>query len=120
MIKTLGGERQYEDTEDLTNLRRRLAAGRARAGGASVSDAEAIASEALRNDVALGVVQGFELLVSDPKIMDNFWARGYESLAERSQRDAHSWIGKRLLTFCVIAITGFCLVWLLRSGGGIK
>lgn len=108
---------QEETTEGLSNLRRRLAAGRARASGASISEAEAIDAESVRNDVALGVVQGFELLLSDPKIMDNFWEHGYMALAKHSQRDAQSWLGKRVLTFLVMGIGGYCLVWLLRSGG---
>lgn len=105
-------------SEGLSNLRRRLAAAKARASGAVISEAEAIDSESIRNDVAMGVVQGFELLMSDPKIMDNFWEHGYSALAKHSQRDAQSWIGRRILTFLVVAIGGFCLFWLLRNGGG--
>ncbi len=109
-----------EATEDLSNLRRRLAAAKARASGAAISRTEALDSESIRNDVAMGVVQGLELLLSDPKIMDNFWEHGYTALAKHSQRDAQSWLGKRILTFLVLGIGGFCLVWLLRNGGGAR
>lgn len=109
-----------QPTDGLSNLRRRLAAAKARPSGAAISEAEAIDSESLRNDVAMGVVQGFELLMSDEKVMDNFWEHGYAALARHSQRDAQSWIGKRLFTFLVVAIGGFCLVWLLRNGAGAR
>lgn len=107
-------------TEGLSNLRRRLAAAKAREAGKVITQAEALDSESIRNDVAMGVVQGFELLMSDPKIMDNFWEHGYAALAKHSQRDAQSWIGKRIMTFLVLAVGGFCLVWLLRNGAGAR
>lgn len=107
-------------TDGLSDLRRKLAASRARVTGTAMTDQEIMDAEYLTERVAMGVVQGFEVLMTDPKMIDAFWERGYAALAMHSQRDANAWVGKRLWTALIITITVAGLTWLLRNSGGVK
>lgn len=55
-------------------------------------------------------------VMSDEDLTTKFWARGYKELASHAEGNASKWLGRRLLTTLVIAVTTAGLVWLVKTG----
>ncbi len=71
----------------------------------------------LKESVAEGVVEGARRLAADPEFAERFWKTGFDHLSKHSAAHASQWIGKRLLTSFVVAITTAGLIWLAKHGG---
>lgn len=70
----------------------------------------------IRGDVAQGVADGFKLLANDEDVMKAFWARGWKELSEHTTNNTSQWLGKRLMTWFVIAAVSAGVAWLVKSG----
>ena len=55
-------------------------------------------------------------VLSDDVVVRKFWHRGYEELVGHAEGNATRWVGRRILTAAVIAVTTWGLVWLVKSG----
>ena len=55
-------------------------------------------------------------ILDDDAAITGFWRRGYRELAAHAEDGASRWIGRRILTAVVIAITTAGLVWLVQTG----
>ncbi len=66
--------------------------------------------------VAQGVVHGMQMVSSDPKFVEEFWAAGYKQLAQRSSDNAARWVGQRILTAAAILALTVILGYLIRTG----
>ena len=76
-----------------------------------------MSTDEVQQAVADGVVEGARRLAGDPQFAEVFWRTGFEHLARHSGNHASQWIGKRLLTSLIVAITTAGLIWLAKSGG---
>lgn len=74
-------------------------------------------TELTKHDIAEGIVQGLKQLAEDKEFMSAFWKHGYEELVTHTGNNASMWVGKRLLTAFVLALTVAGITWLVRSGG---
>jgi len=74
-------------------------------------------TETIRAEVAVGVVDGLTAILKDKPLMEAFWRQGYEELAGHAAVGTSQWIGKRLLTSIIIAITLAGVAWIVRNGG---
>lgn len=72
--------------------------------------------KSIREDVALGVVDGFNLLLQDTKVVDEFWERGYTQLVKHGANNANQWVGRRILTWLITTVTIAGMIWLVKSG----
>lgn len=70
----------------------------------------------LQAAVAAGVVEGLKKLTQDEAFVSSFWRHGFEELSKHSSNGASQWIGKRLLTIFITAITTAGIVWLVKTG----
>lgn len=70
----------------------------------------------IRNEVRLGVVEGMQSILSDEKLMEEFWRKGYDQLVLHGGNNANQWVGKRILTWLITSIVIAGVVWLLRNG----
>ena len=71
---------------------------------------------ALREEVSAGVVEGLQTLLSDPKVIKDFWRGGYSELAEHTSNGATQWVGKRILTWFITGVFTLTTVYLLTRG----
>ena len=55
-------------------------------------------------------------VLSDEELVKRFWQRGYEEFISDAGNNASQWIGKRILTAAVIAITVAGIGWLVKTG----
>lgn len=72
----------------------------------------------LREQVALGVADGFRAVLDDKKHVAEFWKTGYDELTKHGANNASQWVGKRLLTMFVTAVTLWGLIWLAGQKSG--
>jgi len=72
-------------------------------------------SRELRN-VSEAMELALRNVAQDKGLIAAFWKRGYEELTSHAGNNASQWIGKRLLTSVVLALTTAAIVWLVRSG----
>jgi len=70
----------------------------------------------LQAAVAAGIVTGLKQLTQDEAFVASFWRHGFEELSKHSSNGASQWIGKRLLTIFVTAVTTAGVVWLVKTG----
>lgn len=71
----------------------------------------------IEESVAAGVVSAIKELASDKEFMSNFGKNLYEQFINHGTNGASQWIGKRLLTALVLALTTAGFLWLARTGG---
>ena len=62
------------------------------------------------------VERALRRVLSDQELARQFWARGYEELSNHAGNGASQWIGRRLLTTAVLAVTTAGIVWLVKTG----
>lgn len=70
----------------------------------------------LQAAVAAGVVAGMKQMAQDEQFVSSFWRHGFEELSKHSSNGASQWIGKRLLTIFITAVTTAGVVWLVKTG----
>jgi len=70
----------------------------------------------LQAAVTAGVVAGLKQLTQDETFVASFWRHGFEELSKHSSNGASQWIGKRLLTIFITAVTTAGIVWLVKTG----
>lgn len=66
--------------------------------------------------VTAGVVAGIKQMLADPEFVKSFWQRGFEELSTHTGNGATQWVGKRLLTIAITAMTTAGIVWLVKTG----
>lgn len=66
--------------------------------------------------IAGGVERAIRRVLNDPETARQFWASGYEELSKHASNNASQWVGRRLLTALIIAMTTAGLVWLVKTG----
>ena len=71
---------------------------------------------ALQAAITAGVVAGIKQITEDERFVKSFWKQGFEELAAHSGNGASQWIGKRLLTIFITAVTTAGIVWLVKTG----
>ncbi len=67
---------------------------------------------ALAGAVAEGVREG----ITDDEMMHRFSRALYDELASHAVNNTSQWIGKRILTAAVVALTTAGIIWLVKSG----
>jgi hypothetical protein len=67
-------------------------------------------------DVSDAMERALRNVAQDKELVSAFWKRGYDELASHAGNNASQWVGKRLLTSVILALTTAALVWLVRSG----
>ena len=72
--------------------------------------------EGFEAKVAAGVVTGFKTLSKDEEFMRDISMSLTERLLQHSSSRASQWIGNRILTAAIIAVTGLGLTWLVKNG----
>lgn len=55
-------------------------------------------------------------VLADEEIAKAFWRRGYAELSSHAGNGASQWIGKRILTAIIVAVTTAGIVWLVKTG----
>lgn len=70
----------------------------------------------VREDVKQGVIEGIQSLLKDPKVMESFWHGGYQELIKHGSNNANQWVGRRILTGLITALTIAGLVWMVNNG----
>ena len=80
---------------------------------AAICDAK---NEAIEAAIARGVQDGLRAAMNDQALVTSFWATGFDELATHSGNHASQWIGKRLLTSLIVAITIAGITWLVQTG----
>lgn len=72
--------------------------------------------EGFEAKIAAGVVSGFKTLSKDEEFMQDISMSLTERLLKHSSSRASQWIGNRILTAAIIAVTGLGLTWLVKNG----
>lgn len=70
----------------------------------------------LQAAVTAGIVTGLRQLTQDEAFVASFWRHGFEELSKHGSNGASQWIGKRLLTIFITAVTTAGIVWLVKTG----
>jgi len=71
---------------------------------------------ASKDDMEQAFENALVRVLSNEELTKKFWARGYLELVSHAEGNASKWIGRRIFTSAVIAITTAGLVWLVKSG----
>ena len=100
--------------EGMSELKARLAAGKRAEHREQVE--QSLEGDDIRQQVALGFVDGFTLVTGDAKLMAQYWHGGWQQFMMHTSDASHMWIGKRLFAAAVIAIVSAGMLWLLRNG----
>lgn len=70
----------------------------------------------LQDHIAKAIVTALKTMVSDPDFAKSFWKRGYEELAIHSSNGASQWMGKKIAVWAATALTGYLIIWLVKTG----
>ena len=66
--------------------------------------------------IAKAVETALRRVLSDEEVTRKFWERGFRELSDHANNHASQWVGKRILTTFVIAVTTAGIVWLVKTG----
>jgi hypothetical protein len=66
--------------------------------------------------IARAVETALRRVLTDEQLTQRFWERGFKELAAHADNHASQWIGKRILTAMVVAVTTAGIVWLVKTG----
>lgn len=69
-----------------------------------------------KDDIESAFEQALKRVFQDEELTKKFWARGYQELVGHAEGNASKWIGRRIFTSVVIAVTTAGLVWLVKTG----
>ncbi len=75
-----------------------------------------IAVEGDDERIARAVELAMRRVLTDEELTKRFWERGFRELSEHAGNHSSQWVGKRLLTTMVVAMTTAGIVWLVKSG----
>lgn len=70
----------------------------------------------LQAAVTTGVIAGIKQITQDEAFVAAFWRQGFEELSKHTGNGTSQWIGKRLLTIFITAVTTAGIVWLVKTG----
>lgn len=56
-------------------------------------------------------------VLQDQQLTAAFWRQGYDLLQQRAVAESSQWVGKRLMTALITAVTVAGFVWLVKTGG---
>lgn len=73
--------------------------------------------ERLEQHIAKAIGTALRETAKDAEFSQAFWRRGFEELTKHSSNGASQWVGKRLLTIAITAVTSAGIIWLVKSGG---
>ncbi len=66
--------------------------------------------------LAKAVEVALRRVLSDEEVTQRFWKRGFDELASHANNHTSQWIGKRILTAFIVAVTTAGIVWLVKTG----
>ena len=66
--------------------------------------------------IAKAVETALRRVLSDEEVTRKFWERGFKELSTHANNNATQWIGRRILTTLVVAVTTAGIVWLVKTG----
>ena len=72
--------------------------------------------EELPQTLARAVAEGIRDVVDDKDLMQKFSRALYDELAGHTVNGASQWVGKRILTAFVVALTTAGIIWLVKTG----
>lgn len=75
-----------------------------------------ISTEDVKSAMRDGFLEGVKVLMQDKDFAKSFWQQGYEQLTQHAGNGASQWVGKRILTALVVAVTTACVIWLVKTG----
>lgn len=58
----------------------------------------------------------FRELSADSELSQAYWKRGFVEISNHTSNAASQWLGKRILTMFVVAITSAGILWLAKTG----
>ncbi len=70
----------------------------------------------LPKSLASAVAEGVREVITDDEMMHRFSRSLYEELASHAVNNTSQWIGKRILTAAVVALTTAGIIWLVKTG----
>jgi len=70
----------------------------------------------IRSEVAAGVTDALVQFLSNEEAVRKFWRKGFDELSSHTAEGASQWIGRRILTWLIAAMTTAGLIWLVKSG----
>lgn len=71
-----------------------------------------IMEAAMRRGSAAGIVD----VLANKDHTSKFWKSGFDELRQHTSNHASQWIGRRVLTWVVVAVLSACLAWLVQTG----
>jgi hypothetical protein len=74
------------------------------------------AIEGRMDDMPAAFEAAFRRVLSDDEVLKKFWMRGYTELSSHASNGASQWVGKRILTAIIVALTTAGIVWLAKTG----
>lgn len=54
--------------------------------------------------------------LNDRELVGEFWKKGFDELSGHTANGASQWLGRRILTWLIAAMTTAGLIWLVKSG----
>jgi len=66
--------------------------------------------------IANAIERACRRMISDEKLVNDFWEAGYRRLTGHVEQNASRWVGRRILTMLVIGIVSAGVVWLVKTG----
>lgn len=73
-------------------------------------------TDGLQEQVRAGMVAGMREIIKDDELMQQLSAKLSTNLFVHGGQQASQWLGNRILTAAVIALTGFGVAWLVKNG----
>ena len=70
----------------------------------------------IRSEVAAGVTDALVQFLSNEEAVRKFWRKGFDELSNHTAEGASQWLGRRILTWLIAAMTTAGLIWLVKSG----
>ncbi len=72
--------------------------------------------DALPQHLSAAVADGIRSVIADEALMKQFSKSLYDELANHTINNTSQWIGRRILTAMVVAITTAGIIWLVKTG----
>ena len=70
----------------------------------------------IQRSVAAGIANGIREIANDDETMRTIAAKLSSSIIVTGGRQASEWLGGRILTAAMLAVTGFGVAWLVKNG----
>lgn len=72
--------------------------------------------DAMPTQLSAAVADGIRSVIADEALMKQFSKSLYDELANHTINNTSQWIGRRILTAMVVAITTAGIIWLVKTG----